>query len=102
MGERSKKKKAFFDDGRVIAPMGDVQRSQLFRILPRRVLDKRREREKAVDAQNYLLVNEKEPLSKREARIASRAMMLAYLAALLLVLGAFALVLLLCQFVWFQ
>ena len=93
-----------WDDGRVIAPMGDVYSPHSLSLLPPRITQKHREREKAAQAtaQKYVAMGENAPMSKKEQRIVVRAMTLAYMSAFLLIAGGFAAILLLCQYVWFK
>ena len=95
----------FYDDGRVIAPMGDLQRPNTFSLLPPRTIEKRRIREKAAvySTQKYVATHDAaDRLTKKELRSVAGAIGLAYLSAGLVFVAIFLGILLFCQYVWFR
>ena len=97
-----KRKKDFYDDGRVIAPMGDVRNPHPFTLLPPRLWDERRTRKASADDQTFVAQAEREPLSKRELRIIASSVLWANLSVAAVIVVIFAVLFLFCRYCWLR
>lgn len=102
MRDKKKKRKSdFFDDGRVIAPMGGVYRSAPLSFRSQRASEKREERRKAEEAK-FKTRQARNPLNKKEQRMIARSLLSVYLIATLIIFGIFALLMFILQRFWFR
>ena len=97
-----KRKKVFYDDGRVIAPMGGVQNPHPLTLLPPRFPDAQRARRAAADGQKFVAQGERGSLSKRELRIIASSVLWANLSVAAVIIVIFAALFLFCRYCWLK